>query len=51
MRKTELMTGLNIAEARELGIISLDEVSLLKRDEVLRSKVLNVDDFAPEDAG
>jgi acyl-CoA dehydrogenase len=48
MRKTELMTGLNIAEARELGIISLDEVVLLKHDEVLRSKVLNVDDFAPE---
>lgn len=51
MRKTELMTGLSIAEARELGIISLDEVSLLKRDEVLRSKVLSLDDFAPEDAG
>jgi len=48
MHKTELMTGLNIAEAWELGIISLDEVSLLERDEVLRRKVLSLDDFAPE---
>jgi acyl-CoA dehydrogenase len=39
---------LRIAEARDHGFISADEVLQLKRDYALRRKVIMVDDFAPE---
>lgn len=37
-----------IAEARDNGVISVDDALLLERDYALRRKVIMVDDFAPE---
>jgi acyl-CoA dehydrogenase len=39
---------LQIAEARELGIIDAEQALQLERDYALRRKVIMVDDFAPE---
>ena len=40
---------LRIAEARDKGVISVEEALLLERDYALRRKVVMVDDFAPEE--
>jgi acyl-CoA dehydrogenase len=40
---------LQIAEARELGIIDSEQALQLERDYALRRKVIMVDDFAPEE--
>ncbi len=39
---------LRISEARDKGVISIDDALLLERDYALRRKVIMVDDFAPE---
>ena len=44
----ELDELLRISEARDKGVISIDEALLLDRDYALRRKVIMVDDFAPE---
>ena len=44
----ELDELLRISEARNKGVISIDDALLLERDYALRRKVIMVDDFAPE---
>ncbi|MBI4937017.1 MAG: acyl-CoA dehydrogenase [Nitrosomonadales bacterium] len=44
----EMEELLRISEARDKGIISIDEALLLERDYALRRAVIMVDDFAPE---
>jgi len=40
---------LRIAEARDKGVIGVNDVSLLERDYALRRKIIMVDDFAPKE--
>jgi acyl-CoA dehydrogenase len=44
----EMEELLRISEARDKGVISIDEALLLERDYALRRAVIMVDDFAPE---
>jgi len=40
---------MRIAEARDKGVIGVNDVSLLERDYALRRKIIMVDDFAPKE--
>jgi acyl-CoA dehydrogenase len=48
-RLMELDELARIAEARDKGVISIDDALQLERDYALRRKVIMVDDFAPEE--
>jgi acyl-CoA dehydrogenase len=48
LHEARLKEGSNIADARELGIITANDVMLLEQDEVLRRKALGLDDLASE---
>jgi acyl-CoA dehydrogenase len=45
----EMEELLRISEARDKGVITIDEALLLERDYALRRTVIMVDDFAPEE--